>query len=208
MLEIQNNKDCRYALSVLGLKEWPRPGAPETSSSPQDGARLAVSSQAAVRFWWRAWTTPTAVAVICLIASACLYYPGFMSGDSFTQYRQMKGIEGLSNIHPAALVYVWRVLDQVIPGPGGLFLFHLAVYWAAVLVFAIAMWRRPMARVAGVLLLGLFPPTFMVSLHIWKDASMVSCSLLAVALLTWHSRKPRLWLLIASGRAASLWRTT
>ena len=62
-----------------------------------------------------------------------------------------------------------------------------------------------MARAAGVLLLGLFPPTFMVSLHIWKDASMVSCSLLAVALLTWHSRKPRLWLLIAA-TVTGFWR--
>jgi hypothetical protein len=38
----------------------------------------------------------------------------------------------------------------------------------------------------------------MISLHIWKDASMLVCSMLAVALLAWHGRKPRAWMLLAA----------
>lgn len=145
------------------------------------------------------WLAPLVASAVCLGFAAYVYYPGFMSGDSFSQYKQVKGVEALTTIHPVVLVYLWRCLDLVVPGPGGLFLFHLVVYWTAVLLFASYVGSSAKGRVAGVVALGLFPPTFIVSLHIWKDASMLVCSLLAVALLAWHLERPTRWLLLAAG---------
>jgi hypothetical protein len=145
------------------------------------------------------WLAPLVASAVGLGFAASVYFPGFMSGDSFSQYKQVQGVEALTTIHPVALVYLWRCLDLVLPGPGGLFLFHLVVYWTAVLLFASYVGSGAVGRVAGVVALGLFPPTFIVSLHIWKDASMLVCSLLAVAMLAWHLERPKRWLLLAAG---------
>jgi hypothetical protein len=110
-----------------------------------------------------------------------LYYPGFMAWDSTEQFAQVMSGRIL-NWHPPIMVYLWRLTNAVIFGPGGMLILHAAAYWTGLVLIAAAALRRPLPRVALVLVLGFFPPVFGLLGTVFKDSGMTAFLLLAVGL--------------------------
>jgi uncharacterized membrane protein (GlpM family) len=109
------------------------------------------------------------------------YYPGSLSNDSITMYLGVAG--GYWNdVKPPVMRHLWWLADQVVCGPGGLLVIHVAAYWLAVLLVATASARTALVRSAIVAGLGFLPPTFGLLATIWVDVSMMSFLLLGIGL--------------------------
>ena len=66
--------------------------------------------------------------LIGIVFTLYVFYPGYMSNDSVDQLTQ--GRENLYNAwHPPIMSWVWGRLDQVIPGPLGMLIFHNLLFW-------------------------------------------------------------------------------
>lgn len=140
---------------------------------------------------WAAW--PAALGGLAL--TLALFYPGFMSVDSAVQWAQARS-DAYENNHPVLMALTWSAIDRVWPGPGGLFLLHSALFWAAAGWFAREVCARPIPQVALTLALGLWPPVLGVVAHVWKDGPMTAFVLLAVAGLLAERRRPSPVLLV------------
>ncbi len=109
-------------------------------------------------------------------------YPGLMSPDSAEQWLQAR-TGRYTSVHPALMAWTWSWVEQLVPGPGGLFLGHLALFWGALAWLARELFDRPLPQVMLVLLVGLWPPVTVVVAHLWKDVPMLGFVLLALAAL-------------------------
>lgn len=139
------------------------------------------------------------LALAMAASTSLIFFPGFMSFDSLQQYRQAVGQLPLADAHPTAMTLLWRSLMWIYPNPGTLLIFHQLIYWSAVAIFAIAVARRLWARLLIVVILGLWPPIFINSLHLWKDVGMLACYMLAVAALVADKRFPHIgWIVTAA----------
>ncbi len=134
---------------------------------------------------WSAWLA----GAVGLALTLWLFFPGYMSWDSAYQWWQVRhGI--VDPIFPPVMGGIWRVTEWLSPGPGGYFLYQATLYWLAFAAFAAALSVPAWARVLIVLGLGLWPPVWAVSTHVWKDAAMLSWFVLAVACLCQDARRP------------------
>lgn len=130
------------------------------------------------------WTA----AALGFALTVAMFYPGLMSVDSAVQYAQARGLRRLDDVHPPLMTLLWRASDGVIEGPGGLFGLFAAAWWGGLAsLLAQYPWRRA-AAVAGVLGVGLFPATFLMLGHVWKDVGMAAALLLATAAIHAHRR--------------------
>lgn len=125
------------------------------------------------------------------------FYPGWLSWDSAYQWYQVRSGEW-NNVHPVIMTLLWSVTDRMWPGPGGYFLLQLAMYWSGLAVLAIALFARTPARIATLVLLGVFPPVFALVPHLWKDVGMLAAAIWTVALLAHDLRTPRRSLRVAA----------
>lgn len=114
--------------------------------------------------------------------SVYLFYPGFMAWDSTAQFLQVVTGE-VENPHPPIMVYLWMLTKRLVPGPGGLFLVHVAGYWSGIALISAHLARHPAARAALILALGFFPPTFELIPVVWKDSGALASLLLCTGLL-------------------------
>lgn len=134
------------------------------------------------------------VAAFCVVAT-WTFYPGFMSFDSLDQYRQVIGARPQTDAHPPIMVYLWRVIASVLPGAGGILIFHQVVYGIGLVLFAVGLTESVRLRVAFVAFMGVWPPLAIHMLHIWKDAGLLAAFTLAIGALMAHQRKQH-WLLL------------
>lgn len=123
--------------------------------------------------------------------TAAAFWPGLMSVDSAVQYAQALGLRPLDDVVPPLMTLAWRVLDAVLPGAGGMFLLLAAAWWGGLAALVAGLPLRRVAAFALVLGLGLFPPTFVVLGHVWKDVAMAAVLLWAVAAILAHERQRR-----------------
>jgi hypothetical protein len=80
--------------------------------------------------------------------TALAFFPGLMSVDSAVQYAQARGALPLDDVHPPLMVLLWRACDQLLRGPGALFLLFASAWWSGL---AAIVWQLdPAARGAGV----------------------------------------------------------
>ncbi len=116
------------------------------------------------------------------LASIICWYPGMMNWDARDQYAQ--ALTGnLSDWHPPVMAWLWSKLLILLPGPAPLFLLHIAVFWSALLVIAVALkdlGRWPAAF--AVLAIGLMPNFFLEIAWIYKDVGMAVCLIAAMAI--------------------------
>ncbi len=111
-----------------------------------------------------------------------VFYPGYMSWDSAYQWWQVRhGI--VDPIFPPLMVGIWGVTEALWPGPGGYFLFQALTWWFAFSAFAASLRVHAAGRIAIALGLGLWPPLWAVSAHLWKDVGMVTWFVFAIACL-------------------------
>lgn len=121
---------------------------------------------------------------------AHVFYPGLMSPDSAEQWLQARSGR-YTSVHPALMAWSWSWLERIVPGPGGLFLLHLALFWGALAWLARELFPRPLPQVAVVWLAGFWPPVTVVVAHLWKDVPMLGFILLALAALARATRLSR-----------------
>lgn len=118
-----------------------------------------------------------------------LFYPGYVSSDAAEQWLQAR-TGRYTSAHPVLMAMTWSLTERVLPGPGGLFALHTALFWGALGWLARELFRRPLAQIATVAIIGLWPPVVGTLAHLWKDVPMVAFGLLALALLMYELRHP------------------
>lgn len=130
------------------------------------------------------------LAAAAAVLTIAAFWPGYMSVDSAAQLEQARyGIRDTG--HPPLLSILWRPVDSIIPGPGGMLAVQAGLYWLGVALLSPS---------AAWLLAGLLPPLAGVTGVVWKDVWMFVTLLVAVG---WLARG-RAWaglafLLLATG---------
>lgn len=147
------------------------------------------------------WKTTLPVAALALFLAAGFaytFFPGFMSPDSLSQFRQVLGLQKLANANPVIMVYLWRLLLHIHNHAGVLLAFHQTVYWLGIALFVCLAVQRLWMRLLLLLSMGLCPPLIILSLHLWKDVGVMCALSVAVATLLGYIRHPHWGWLIAS----------
>lgn len=121
-----------------------------------------------------------ALTVVLFLGTLFIYYPGFMSEDSFGQLNQARtGIYTDSN--PPMMAFIWGFVDKAIPGQTGMLALQLALYWAGLYWIT---WAADMSLFSGTFflgLIGLYPGTLGILGTIWKDILMLGMMILVAA---------------------------
>lgn len=132
---------------------------------------------------------PWLAALAGFLLSLWLFYPGYLSWDSAYQWYQVRSGDW-NNVHPVIMTLIWSATERLWPGPGGLFLLHLALYWLGLALLAAGLVRRGWLQGALVLMLGLMPAVFALVPHLWKDIGMLVALIWTLALLAHDCRRP------------------
>ncbi len=134
------------------------------------------------------------------------FYPGYMSHDSAFQYWQLRHQDYFS-MSPVTMTLIWQGLDHWLPGPGGMFILQVLMFWSGLWVlFCQLKGLSPIWLAVIMLVFGLWPFNLLIVPHIWKDVLMLNCLIWATALFlravqsTEHRSQ---WRLAASACAAA-----
>jgi hypothetical protein len=140
------------------------------------------------------------------LTTAAFFYPGFLSGDSNWQYLQ--AVSGVyDDWHPVLTAFLWRQLDRVIPGSGGLFLLTALAFWLGLSLAVRSFHRSAASYLAPVVFIGaLYTPVTAMLSQVGKDAAMGAALLLGYALLQRGERRASLGMLLLA--ALALWVAT
>ena len=134
------------------------------------------------------------VALVLMIFTIVVYYPGYMSADSVAML-QMARTSVTNNVYSPLMSYVWRITDWFVPGPGGMLILQALLYWLSLALIACS---AGAGRILGILFIctGLWIPTFALQGTIWKDVGMQGFLLMSVALALLGRRLGRVWPLL------------
>lgn len=138
--------------------------------------------------------------IATLAAQVYLHFtPGAMSPDSISILSQARsGV--FEDGHPPLLTGIWRALDRLAPGPIGILLLHLLMFYGGLFfIFRAAIGRQGLLVVGVCALVGSYPPLLGILGVIWIDITMAGLFLLAVGcwLSSGTSRFPRSGFLLA-----------
>jgi hypothetical protein len=136
-----------------------------------------------------------------------LYFiaPGWMAPDSGDQLAQARSL-ALRDDHPPLTALIWHVTDQILPGPLGLLVLMVALYWAGLTAIFASLDGPLAARSIGLLVTGFYPPAAANLPGVWKDNLMhgaLLCGIACFALAATRQRGPR-WALWGLGALAFL----
>lgn len=120
-------------------------------------------------------------AVIGLLGTISVFFPGLMSPDSFDQLNQARSLK-LANWHPPLMAWVWHHTDLFIAGPFGMLLLQATAWWGGLALIISKVTKHRLAPLL-VLLVGFWPPIFGMSGTIWKDVQLVGAFTVGIALL-------------------------
>lgn len=123
------------------------------------------------------------------------FYPGFMSGDTYNQFLQAKGIAGFEDWHPPLMAIIWRALIRTTSFVASLLAFQLLIFCVALILLAWYIYNK-----TGSKLLSLLPFVFGLSPHVinlvgvlWKDSLLgVLFLLLTVLALYFYAGRENL----------------
>jgi hypothetical protein len=140
---------------------------------------------------------PWLIAIAGFAFDIAAYWPGQMSFDSAYTWWQARGGE-TTDIAPPMLIYLWRVCDALLEGPGLIFALHLALFWSGLALLADALRIGRMRTFALMLLVAFAPVTWLLRGDVWTDVGLFSALLFVVgALAQAHTMRRRGWILIA-----------
>jgi hypothetical protein len=125
-----------------------------------------------------------------------VYYPGYMTGDSFIQLIQaLNGV--LGDWQPPMVSLTWWALKRLIPGPLGMLLLVNGLFWLGLGLTAYVLGARRIYAAAAILIVGLFPPVFAQIATLQKDTLMAAGLLLSFGMLSYvHTRSSKVaWLI-------------
>jgi hypothetical protein len=135
---------------------------------PTPGA--AVTPEATPPFWTGPRRACAVVALLGAALSVAVYWPGYMSEDSFTQLGQARSGDFTAH-HPPLMALLWKPLDAILPGPGLLLVLQAALAWSgAALLLSLVFrgWGAPVALLAFCL----WPTVFSYLGTMWKDVQL------------------------------------
>ncbi|KFN43918.1 hypothetical protein [Arenimonas oryziterrae] len=132
---------------------------------------------------------PWGAALCGIVFTLMVFSPGYLSWDSAYQWWQARHGQ-FDGTHPPLLAMIWRAVEVVWPGPGGMFALQIVLIWSALAAFAAALPWPAWARIGLVLVFGFWPPLFGLSLHVWKDLWTLLAFAWALVFLTRELRRP------------------
>ncbi|MEX1133646.1 MAG: hypothetical protein WED83_02245 [Acidimicrobiia bacterium] len=114
----------------------------------------------------RPW--PVRAAIAGALVTILVFYPGYMSNDSFTQLKQAQ--TGMtSDNHPVLLVFVWMASQWVAYGPFVMLLAQSALFWSGLYLLSGVVARQDTRLRLLTIAIGFFPPVAGLLGTIWKD---------------------------------------
>jgi hypothetical protein len=118
---------------------------------------------------------------ICILLTVFIFQPGYMNADAVDQLGQAHS--GIYNDwHPPVMSWLWSWLDKIVPGPMGMFVLQVVLFWISLGMFAALAFQKPINRFLF-LLLGFYPPLFMLLSTVVKDVLMTAVFLFGFALI-------------------------
>jgi hypothetical protein len=139
------------------------------------------------------------VIIAGLLTTVIVFAPGYMSSDSIDQLAQGRSGRYGDWFSPV-MSWFWGRLDCVVPGPLGMLVFHNLLFWSGLglWVALVAPRWNLIVKCLLVLVIGFFPPIFLLLSTIWKDVGMAAAFLFASALLLYAERRRSLASLVLS----------
>ncbi|MVT38200.1 hypothetical protein GO497_17930 [Acidovorax citrulli] len=110
-----------------------------------------------MRLKYKPYALDCAIVLLLSIAIIYLFYPGFMSYDSWKQLYDAKN-RHIGDAHPPIMSMIWRGLDAVYPGPALMLILQVALFSVSLAFVAIRLAPHPVGRLPFLLLL-IFPPS-------------------------------------------------
>jgi len=144
------------------------------------------------QFWtsFTLWVITGAAFVVTVYA----FYPGYMGFDAAYQYWQVRN-GSLTTQHPPFMVFIWMLTNSFIPGPGGMLVLNLVLYWLALKLIADALFIGVWPRVLLILILGFWPYNLLLIPNILKDVCMMAGLMMATAgMLQYQKTRKPAWL--------------
>lgn len=119
------------------------------------------------------------------------FNPGALSPDSLSILAQARsGI--FEDGHPPLMAAIWRLVDRVVPGPIGMLLLNLCLFYGGLyLIFRWAAPRYQLGVLPAFLVVGLFPPIIGILGVIWIDITMAGFFLVALGIFLDGSARPQ-----------------
>lgn len=110
------------------------------------------------------------------------FAPGAMSDDSFAILSQARsGV--YSDAHPPLLAIIWATVDQIIPGPLGMLLVNLTLFYGGLLLIFLRLAQRfGLFSAPLFIIVGLYPPVTAILGVIWIDITMAAIYIFALGL--------------------------
>ena len=115
--------------------------------------------------------------VFCLVA----YYPGLLSPDSIIMFSQARDLS-FTDWHATMMPLLWAGLHRLSPGPQGMLILLLALYWGATFVLAGAAARIERRVAPTMLIAGFMPFTINFAGTLWSDVLTATSWLMCAAL--------------------------
>lgn len=138
--------------------------------------RLQINREMDYRF---VYIIITAVLMLFCIS---MFYPGWMSVDSSTQYNE--SITGNYNSwQPVIMAWWWGKLNLISSGPGVLLIQNQLCYWVGLYLLAITLHRRIGYFSLLLLISGTAPQVLIVTAQIWKDVVFSSLMILSIGIV-------------------------
>jgi hypothetical protein len=147
-------------------------------SRKQEAAEPAL--EVASTFWTGPRLACAAIALLGTAFTVAVYWPGYMSEDSFTQLAQARSGD-FTALHPPLMALLWKPLDALLPGPGLLLVIQAGLAWSGAALFLSLLfrgWGAPLALLAFCL----WPTVFSYLGTMWKDVQMGVAFLWSAAL--------------------------
>lgn len=124
----------------------------------------------------------TGLAILMALEVFQHFAPGAMSQDSFVILSHARsGV--YSDSHPPLMSLIWSVVDKVIPGPLGILLMNLGLFYGGLLLIFLRLVQRCGFIAAPLfVIVGLYPPVIALLGVIWIDLTMAAVFVFAIGL--------------------------
>jgi hypothetical protein len=132
----------------------------------------------------------------CIAITIFIFQPGYLNADAVDQLGQARSGQ-YSDWHPPVMSWVWSWLDKIVAGAMGMFVLQVILFWSGLGLIAAYITPKLGYR-ALILLLGAYPPLFMLLSAVIKDILMAASFLFGFAILLWAGRKRSLALFFLS----------
>jgi hypothetical protein len=152
---------------------------------------------------WRRVLPVLALTIAGFLLTLRIFYPGVMTYDAWYVHADIAKGE-MGDWQSPVQVALWRLIEHVVPGGAGMFLFIAALYWLAFATLGLALARRSAWLGAVAPVLALAPPCFVFAGIIWRDIMLAASWLLAAALVFLVAERRDAWRRLAQAAALVL----